>query len=125
MSVVAYPAHFLELGQHDHNGGVVLPEHAPEILCCILHRTLGGDIGRSVAIAVNEAGVDIVAALDSMDGGQVDTTRFVWQNVDQAVLVFVARQIGRYELGRVHLDIGQLLELHLHAGDTLAGLRDQ
>ena len=42
---LTYPAHLPELGEHDHNGGVVLPEHPPEVLHRLVQRTLCRDIG--------------------------------------------------------------------------------
>lgn len=41
----SYPAHLAQLCQHHHDGGVVLPEHPPEILCGLGQRSLRGDVG--------------------------------------------------------------------------------
>ena len=41
----SYPAHLAQLCQHHHDGGVVLPEHPPEILRCLGQRSLRGDVG--------------------------------------------------------------------------------
>lgn len=43
--VYAYPAHFSQLGEHDNNSGVVLPEHSPEVLCGLCQWSLCGNIG--------------------------------------------------------------------------------
>ena len=40
----SYPAHLSELGEHDDNGGVVLPQHPPEVLHRLVQRALGGDV---------------------------------------------------------------------------------
>ena len=45
LNTKAYPAHLPDLGEHDHNGGVVLPEHPPEVLHRLVQRALGGDVG--------------------------------------------------------------------------------
>lgn len=45
-------------------------------------------------VAIDEAGVDVVRALDTPDGLQADTRALVWQDVYQAVLKLVARQAG-------------------------------
>lgn len=41
----AYPAHFSQLGEHNNNGGVVFPEHSPEVLCGLCQGSLRGNIG--------------------------------------------------------------------------------
>lgn len=41
----SYPAHLTQLCQHHHNGGVVLPEHPPEILRGLGQWSLRGDVG--------------------------------------------------------------------------------
>lgn len=41
----SYPAHLTQLCQHHHNGGVVLPEHPPEILRGLSQWSLRGDVG--------------------------------------------------------------------------------
>lgn len=41
----SYPAHLAQLCQHHHDGGVVLPEHPPEILRGLGQRSLRGDVG--------------------------------------------------------------------------------
>lgn len=37
-----YPSHLSELGEHDHDGGVVFPQHSPEVLRGLGQRALGG-----------------------------------------------------------------------------------
>lgn len=41
----SYPAHLTQLCQHHHDGGVVLPEHPPEILRGLGQWSLRGDVG--------------------------------------------------------------------------------
>lgn len=40
-----YSAHFSELGEHDHNGGIMLPQHSPEVLGGLRQRALRGYVG--------------------------------------------------------------------------------
>lgn len=42
---VSYPAHLSQLGEHDHDGGVVLPQHPPEVLGGLGQRALRGKVG--------------------------------------------------------------------------------
>ena len=46
---VAYVAVFGKFGQHNHDGGVVLPEHSPKVLYGLLHWSLSGNGRRSWA----------------------------------------------------------------------------
>lgn len=39
-----YPTHLAKLGQHHDDGGVVLPQHPPEILGGLCQRPLGSDV---------------------------------------------------------------------------------
>lgn len=32
-AVLYYPSHLSEFGEHHYDGGVVLPQHSPEVLC--------------------------------------------------------------------------------------------
>ena len=41
----AHPAHLPKPGQHDDDGGVVLPQHAPEVLGALRQRPLCGYVG--------------------------------------------------------------------------------
>lgn len=41
----AHPAHLAKPGQHDDDGGVVLPQHAPEVLGALCQRALCGYVG--------------------------------------------------------------------------------
>lgn len=41
----AHPAHLPKPGQHDDDGGVVLPQHAPEVLGALCQRPLCGYVG--------------------------------------------------------------------------------
>lgn len=44
VSFPAYPSHFLELCEHDHNRRVMLPQHSPEIIYSFLEWTLCGNV---------------------------------------------------------------------------------
>jgi len=55
-----YPSQFVQFGKHDHDGRVVFPEHAPEIVSGDLQWSLSGDIGTPLSVAVDEIGVDVV-----------------------------------------------------------------
>ena len=63
--VSSYPAHFPLLGEHDDDGGVVLPQHPPEVLHGLVERALSGDVGAAVPVAVDVARVDVVATFDT------------------------------------------------------------
>ena len=47
-----YPSHFSQLCQHDNYGGVVLPQHSPEILGGLGEGPLRADIGLAVTVAL-------------------------------------------------------------------------
>ena len=38
-------SHLSQLGEHHHDGAVVLPQHPPEVLHRLVERTLGGNVG--------------------------------------------------------------------------------
>ena len=113
------PPHLLQLRQHDDYGGVVLPEHAPKVVGRVAKGTLSGYVGASVSIPVDQARVYVIRSLDVPLRLQANSGALVRQDVDQAIFVLVAGQVGRDEAGRVHLDVGQFLELQLHARDAL------
>lgn len=39
---VFYPPHLAKFGEHDHNGGVVFPQHPPEVLSGLCQWPLAG-----------------------------------------------------------------------------------
>lgn len=43
--VMCYPSHLAEFGEHDDDGGVVFPQHSPEVLCGLRQRALRGHVG--------------------------------------------------------------------------------
>ncbi len=122
---ITHSAHLSELGQHHDDGGVVFPQHPPEVFCGFSWRTLRGDVGLLLPdtqwertrvhlhthkhtrtdrsgllcspVSVDEAGVDVVRALDSSDWLQTDARGLVGHDVNQSVLEFVAGQIGTDE----------------------------
>lgn len=48
-------------------------------------------------VPVYEAGVDVIGALDAPDGLQTDSCQLVWHDVHEAVLEFVAWEVGTDE----------------------------
>lgn len=48
-------------------------------------------------VAIDAAGIDVVGALDATDGLQADAAGLKRHDVDQAVLEFVAGQVGADE----------------------------
>lgn len=51
----------------------------------------------SLPVAIYEAGIDVVRALDTADGLQADSRQLVRHDVHKAVLEFVAREVGTDE----------------------------
>lgn len=45
-------------------------------------------------VSINEAGIDVIRALDASDWQQADSARLERQNVDETVLEFVTWQVG-------------------------------
>lgn len=48
-------------------------------------------------VPIYEAGIDVIGALDTPDGLQTDSCQLVWHDVHEAVLEFVAREVGTDE----------------------------
>ena len=65
--------------------------------------------GAEAPVAIDEAGIDVVRALDAADGLQADARALVRQDVHQAVLELVARQAGGDEARSVCLGAGEPL----------------
>lgn len=114
-----FSTHLLELGEHDDDGGVVFPEHPPEIVSGVVQRALSGDVSGSVPVTVDQTRVYVVRALDVPLGLQAHSGALVGQDVDQSVFVLVAGQVRGDESRRVGFDVGEFLELELHAGDVV------
>ena len=108
-------AHLLQFGQHDDDGRVVLPQHPPEILRRLHQGSLRGDVSVAVAVAVHEAGVDVIAAFQAADGLEAHPRRLVRKHVHQPVLALVDRKAGADEAARMRPDRRQFLEFRLHA----------
>lgn len=49
----AHHSLFRELCEHDYDGRLVLPDHPPEVLNCVLQRGLGGDEGTLDLVALH------------------------------------------------------------------------
>ena len=64
---VTHPSAFDEIGDHDEDVDVLLPDHPPEAVKGGRQGTLGADVGPRLLVAVNEVGVHIVAALLGAD----------------------------------------------------------
>ncbi len=60
---LAYLASLHEIGDHHDDPDFLLPDHSPEGAERGRQRPLGGDVGTRALEAVNEVGVDVVAAL--------------------------------------------------------------
>ena len=48
-------------------------------------------------VPIYEAGIDVIGALNTPDGLQTDSGQLVWHDVHEAVLEFVAREVGTDE----------------------------
>jgi len=113
-------AHFSEFGEHDNDGAVVLPEHAPEVVDGLGEGRLGGDVGAAVLVAVDEVGVDVVGAGvwrgvgERLEG---DAGGLVGEDVDETVLELVGGEVGGLELGLGRFDVGEALVFELHVGE--------
>ena len=92
--LATHPSHLPELGEHDHDGGVMLPEHPPEVLHGLGEGALGGDVGVPVAVAVDEAGVDVVRALDPAQRLQAHAAGLEGEDVDKTVLELVDLEVS-------------------------------
>ena len=92
------------------------PKHPP---CLIPHlplptlhsysRSSLTDVGVPRAISVYEVGVDVVARLLASHRLKADPGRLERQDVHEAVLELVGRQVGRHEAEGLCLDVGQFL----------------
>lgn len=56
-----------------------------------------GSLRWLLPVPVYEAGVDVIRALDAPDGLQTDSCQLVWHDVHEAVLEFVAWEVGTDE----------------------------
>ena len=119
----------------------MLPQHPPEVLHRLIERTLGGNVGvpeedivrpflqfprtahSPVSVAVDEAGVDVVAALDAPERLETDATGLEGKDVDQAVFELVDLQAGGDKSSWLRLHVRKVFELQLHGGDVVAGVR--
>lgn len=48
-------------------------------------------------VPINEAGIDVIRALNTPDGLQANSCQLVWHDVHEAVLEFVAWEVGTDE----------------------------
>ena len=62
-SKVTHPSALDEVGDHDEDVHVLLPDHPPEAVEGGRQRALGADVRPRLLVAVDEVGVDVVAAL--------------------------------------------------------------
>lgn len=60
--VKSHPALLLQSGHHDDSAGPLLPHHPPEVTERLGERTLSGDVGVLLAVAINVVSIDVVAA---------------------------------------------------------------
>jgi len=56
----SHPSQLVQFGEHDHDGGVVFPQHAPKVVGGDLQRSLGRDVSPTLPVPVYEVGVYIV-----------------------------------------------------------------
>lgn len=63
-------------------------------------------------VSINEAGIDVIRALDTSDWQQADSARLERQNVDETVLEFVTWQVGTDKSWGMRFKVGQLLPRH-------------
>ena len=50
----AYLASLCDLGEHDHGGKTMLPDHPPEVPDCVGHRTLSSDVGIGAVVTLQQ-----------------------------------------------------------------------
>lgn len=83
------PRSFLQLGHHNDSGGVLFPTHSPEVAEGFWKRTLRRNVGVLLSVSVAVVGVDVIAALNSVDHLQDDSRVVVGDDVRVAILWFV------------------------------------
>lgn len=74
----SYPRFFNEIGNHDDDVDVLLPDHSPERLEGVFERPLSTDVSVALLEAVDEVRVDVVRAL-LLPGN--------WQQPDAGVII--------------------------------------
>ena len=100
-------------GEDDHSVDVLLPDQSPEVHSRVLLGVLGQDeLGQAVE-AGHPAGVDVVGALQVLDGGQLHPGGVLGQEVEALVLQLVARHSGCPELSLPGFVPGDLIEVTL------------
>jgi hypothetical protein len=109
-------AHLPQLGQHDHNGAIVLPQHSPKVVTSLQQGRLGGNIRPPVLVTIDEVRVNVIRTGLGL-AAQAHPRRLVRQNVHQAILELVGGHVGRLKLGLRSLGARQTLVLHLHLGE--------
>lgn len=60
MCLSHYPSQLVQFGEHDHDGGVVFPQHAPEVVGGDLQRSLSRDVSGPLAVPIYEVSVYII-----------------------------------------------------------------
>lgn len=78
---MTYSSHLFEFCQHNHDGTVVLPEHAPEVFNSVRQRTLSGDISSALPITVYQAGINIVRAFNITKWSQAHSSALYRQDM--------------------------------------------
>ena len=112
---VAFPATPLhQVGDHDDDVNILLPNHPPERVPCVLKRALSGDVGVAFPEPINEVGVDVVRSLLlAHQGRQLDPGVVVSDDVEVSVLGLVVRVAGVVVGGRPTDLVAMALDLRV------------
>lgn len=88
---LSHPSQFVEFGEHDHDGGIVFPQHAPEVVGGDLQRSLGCDVSPPLPVPVYEVGVYVVRPFQAprRSTAQTHTGVLIRQQVYQTVFRLV------------------------------------
>ena len=85
-SRTTYPSPFHEIGDHDDDVDILLPDHPPERLTSLLQGPLGADVSVVLLKAVDKIGIDVVGARDPGILGKTDAGVVEGEDVYVAVL---------------------------------------
>lgn len=66
--MAAHPAHLAEPSQHDDDGGIVFPQHAPEVLGALSQRPLSGYVGLLLSVDTRLHMLEVPLPMESPRG---------------------------------------------------------
>jgi len=69
----SHPSQLVQFSEHDHDGRVVFPQHAPEVVGGDLQRSLGRDVSPPLPVPVYEVGVYVVRPFEAAGRSSAQT----------------------------------------------------